>query len=484
MNTSRTTIQRDRAAGALVGLASGDAVGAGYEFDPPMAAGHPVAMIGGGPAPFQPGEWTDGTSMAIAIAEIAATGADLRHEDSLDYIAERWHWWSRTAKGIDTQTATVLSMAGSQGISAQMCRRAAQDLHERIGRSGGDRSLMRTAPVALSYLDDEDALVVAARLISELTHFHPEAGDACVLWCLAIRHAVLTGDLEVRIGLPHIPSGRRDTWAARVAEAEQAGAYHFALGNERAASALQAAWAAVVHTPTPTDDPVCRVFRADHLRLAIETAARARGHTNTVAAIAGGLVGAAYGASAVPWHWRLTLKGWPGLNTRGLVKLANLTVEGGDARTFAVGYRACRNVPRPVRHPDDDALWLGAAPSLHSLPAGIDAVVSLCPVEDGHIPAGVVHLHADIGCSNRELALLDSARAVEALRAQGRTVFAHGATATNRAPAVAVLYAARCRGRSIDAALDGVRAVMSDVDMEPALRRALHVLHPAGGGGR
>ena len=35
-------------------------------------------MVGGGSFGWEPGEWTDDTSMAIAIAEVAATGADLR----------------------------------------------------------------------------------------------------------------------------------------------------------------------------------------------------------------------------------------------------------------------------------------------------------------------------------------------------------------------------------------------------------------------
>ena len=69
---------------------------------------------------------------------------------------------------------------------------------------------MRTAPLALAYLDDEAALVEAARSVSELTHYDPEAGDACVLWCLAIRHAVLTGVLDARIGLQHIDADRRE----------------------------------------------------------------------------------------------------------------------------------------------------------------------------------------------------------------------------------------------------------------------------------
>jgi ADP-ribosyl-[dinitrogen reductase] hydrolase len=33
-----------------------------------------------------PGEWTDDTSMAIAIAEVATTGADLRAEAAQDMI--------------------------------------------------------------------------------------------------------------------------------------------------------------------------------------------------------------------------------------------------------------------------------------------------------------------------------------------------------------------------------------------------------------
>ena len=37
-------------------------------------------MVGGGSFGWEPGEWTDDTSMAIAIAEVAATGADLREE--------------------------------------------------------------------------------------------------------------------------------------------------------------------------------------------------------------------------------------------------------------------------------------------------------------------------------------------------------------------------------------------------------------------
>ena len=43
-----TTAQLDRACGALLGTAAGDALGAPYEFGPPRGPELEVAMVGGG----------------------------------------------------------------------------------------------------------------------------------------------------------------------------------------------------------------------------------------------------------------------------------------------------------------------------------------------------------------------------------------------------------------------------------------------------
>jgi ADP-ribosyl-[dinitrogen reductase] hydrolase len=153
-----TTAQLDRACGVLLGTAAGDALGAAYEFGPPRGPKLEVAMVGGGSFGWEPGEWTDDTSMAIAIAEVAATGADLRDEGALDAIARRWHEWSQHAKDVGVQTRSVLSRAGRHGISAQTARAESAALHNRTGRTAGNGSLMRTAPLALAYLDDEAAL--------------------------------------------------------------------------------------------------------------------------------------------------------------------------------------------------------------------------------------------------------------------------------------------------------------------------------------
>jgi len=74
------------------------------------------------------------------------------------------------------------------GAAARM-RQAAADLHARTGRTACNGSLMRTSPVALARLGDPDAIAQAATAVSALTRADPVAGDACVLWCLAIDRA-------------------------------------------------------------------------------------------------------------------------------------------------------------------------------------------------------------------------------------------------------------------------------------------------------
>ena len=118
-------------------------------------------MVGGGGFGWEPGEWTDDTAMAIAIAEAAATGKDLRDESAQDAIVARWHGWAQSAKDVGVQTRSVLAHGRSQGITAARARTESEKLHRRTGRTAGNGSLMRTAPAALAYLDEEDALARA-----------------------------------------------------------------------------------------------------------------------------------------------------------------------------------------------------------------------------------------------------------------------------------------------------------------------------------
>jgi hypothetical protein len=132
---------------------------------------------------------------------------------------------SGTAKDAGIQTPDVLAAIDPARPAASMLECAAQRFSGGA-KSAGNGSLMRTAPVALAYLDHDgragdDATVGAAIAVSDLTHGDPDCADACVLWCLAIRHAVLTGELDIRRGLEGLAADRRMLWSARLDEAEQ-----------------------------------------------------------------------------------------------------------------------------------------------------------------------------------------------------------------------------------------------------------------------
>ncbi|STZ41797.1 ADP-ribosylation/crystallin J1 [Mycolicibacterium gilvum] len=477
------TSLHDRIEGVLLATAAGDALGAPYEFGSPRGPELEVAMVGGGI--WERGEWTDDTSMAIAVAEVAATGADLRTQDAQDAVVARWHEWSRRAKDVGVQTRSVLTAAAQEGVvTAARAREAAARLHARTGRTAGNGSLMRTAPVALAYLDDEDAMVEAARALSELTHFDPDAGDACVLWCCAIRHAVLTAQIDVRIGLRHIDWSRRKVWQERLDAAEAGRPSSFAH-NGWVVAALQAAWSAISTTPVPVDDPASGVFHADHLRLSLDAAVRAGHDTDTVAAIAGGLLGAAYGASAVPVQWRELLHGWPGVTARNLVGVASAIHRGGEPDQFDFTYPGS-SVDAVARHPYDDGVMLGGIGVLRRLPADVDAVMSLCRLADDDVPAVMPHVEvrlidrvADDENPHLDFVLLDAVRAVERLRREGRTVLVHCVGAYSRTPTVGALYGARLRGVGVDRALADIQKALPGAHPNPAFRKALQRLHPS-----
>lgn len=72
---------RDRRRGMLLGLAVGDALGAAVEFKPPGTFEQVTGYRDGGPHGLEPGEWTDDTSMALALADsIAHAGWDLDNQ--------------------------------------------------------------------------------------------------------------------------------------------------------------------------------------------------------------------------------------------------------------------------------------------------------------------------------------------------------------------------------------------------------------------
>ena len=501
-----TSAQMDRACGAPLGSAVGDALGAGYEFGCAAVGPDGPAMIGGGLGNFAPGEWTDDTAMTWPVLAAAAKGADLASPEALDEVAQGFlDWYASGPADIGTQTRQVLSSlrhtslpeelalqasrreslrdgagAPPQGPDEPLATRmtqAAADLHARTGRTGGNGSLMRTSPVALAHLDDPQRLTAAAEAVSALTHTDERAGQACALWSHAIRHAVLEGELDVRVGLPFLSGEAQDFWTGRIEEAESREPAAF-TPNGYVVTAFQAAWSAIHHTPMPGDMP-CR-----HLQDSLDTAIRIGNDTDTVAAIAGGLLGARWGASAVPAAWRRIVHGYPGRTAEDLVEAATLAVRGG--RPNAYGWPGVERIdslqarrPVLVRHPFDDGVWLGNVLALDELPEEITAVVSLCLTGSRQVPAGVVHvpfrLIDEPGAEanpNLDVVLTDAARTVTSLRAEGHQVLVHCVAAQSRTPTVGIAHALEL-GVDLETATREVVAALPEASPHRGFRAAL-----------
>lgn len=474
-----TTAQLDRAAGVLVATAAGDALGAGYEFGPALPITTPVTMKGGGPFRFSPAEWTDDTSMAIVIANAILDAADSGRSpgapESLASMVTGWQAWAAESKDIGAQTSAVLHRAARLMAEGQPPERAAtlaaQGHHDATGRSAGNGSLMRTAPLALAFLDQAADLWDTTSRVSILTHHELDASEACQLWTAAIRHAVLTGRLDVQIGLLQLNSERAGVWLCRIRAAEASQPRDF-RNNGWVVEAFQGAWSSIHHAVTAAGS-----VGPESLRLALENAVRGGNDTDTVAAIAGGLIGAAAGYSAVPAEWRRRLHGWGADGELDLVSLALDLAHGARRpnawpRVNTVDYSGWRGTGTVVQHPADPGVWIGGSAQLpfvgspdaptHGLPAAlgeVSAVVSLCRVgtdearhidSENHVTFWLIDNADPAENAHLEFVLRDAARAVHQFRQEGRTVYLHCVQAESRTPTVAALYGSLLGGAAMD----------------------------------
>lgn len=305
---TESAVTHDRIAGALIGAAAGDALGAPYEFTHPG----PDVVIeprGGGAFGWESGEWTDDTDLTVCVAYGLIHG-DVLEATGLDDIAARFRaWLEQRPKDVGRQTKLAILHGGDTAAAMTAFVESRADTH-----SGGNGSLMRTAPVALRYLDDPAACVEAARRISALTHPDSQAGIPCAMWSYAIRHAIVYGDIN---GPLHYLEEFADPaesafWSRTLTDAAAGEPARDFRNNGWVVHALQTAWWAISTTPGSGED---------HLAAALERCVRAGGDTDTTAAIAGALLGARWGASAVPDAWRAQLHGYPGLDGDDLGEL-------------------------------------------------------------------------------------------------------------------------------------------------------------------
>ncbi len=273
---------RDRALGAFLGLAVGDAVGATLEFSKRDSEPRLTDLIGGGPHRLTPGHWTDDTAMALALAESLVACGSLDCRDLMERFAR---WWRR---GEYSCTGSCFDI----GLTV----RAALARYEETGdpmagvtdpRTAGNGSLMRLAPVALRFSEDREALLAAAAEQSRTTHGAQETVDACRGFAALLADGV-HGMPRAEVlaprdfaGAPKIAEILAGSWRGKPREEIRSGGY--------VVDTLEAAlWS---------------VARTADFRSAVLLAANLGGDADTVAAVTGQLAGAFYGMSGIPEEW-------------------------------------------------------------------------------------------------------------------------------------------------------------------------------------
>lgn len=324
--------QMNHALGALLGLAVGDATGTTHEFRqleappfPSLALGPLRGPIGGGPFEVAPGEVTDDTHMACCLE------ANLQEFDfyPANLVVESYAQWMDLAFDIGQQTRASLSAylngygpleAGFRVWENSKCQAA------------GNGSLMRTAPIGVHFAEDHEGRRRASLMDSSLTHADPRCSLACAAFNAAVSLAVkgstsplemlaaaaaelpLAADHLIRVfpemapqDIPSLSAPFWNAWPGRVQDA---------LADLQ--KDLEAAQQATPGLDQPTlhlqeHQGFVRVaFRLAFWQLLHRTSfeeglldtVNRGGDADTNGAITGALLGAYYGAEAIPPAWR------------------------------------------------------------------------------------------------------------------------------------------------------------------------------------
>jgi len=277
---------RDRAIGALLGLAAGDALGTTLEFCRRDAKPRVTDLVGGGPFGLRPGEWTDDTAMALALgesllAEPALEAADLMHRFTDWY---RTGTYSCTGRCFDIGITTRQAIARWQASGDPMAGSADP-------MAAGNGSLMRLAPVAIRHWQDRPALRETAARQSRTTHGAAEAIEACVAFAEILADAIQ--------GLPRsqVLRDRGPRYCGAIGPI-LAGSWR---GKQRC---KVNASGYVAHS---LEASLWSIGRTKGFGPAVILAANLGEDADTTAAITGQLAGAIHGAEGIPAAWRRRL---------------------------------------------------------------------------------------------------------------------------------------------------------------------------------
>lgn len=301
--TINTEMLKDKIAGALYGVAVGDALGGPLEFmtAEQIAQRHGLVteMIGGGWLNLRPGETTDDTAMTMAVAKgiMEAPGSPI------PAIGARFIRWANSGpKDIGgTCRASIGHAAFLAGkrqseeypvLTEDIWFDAAKDTaKQNHGRSGGNGALMRAIYPALYYPAEERAVQETINQ-GRMTHWDADSDEACKIYA-AMVHCIIADAASgasdataLLLGLHNSLGGTRYDLEdimekGRAGELRPTGYVVYSLE-----CALYALW----ETSRECDEAIIK-------------AANMGGDADTIAAICGGLAGALYGFAAIPQDW-------------------------------------------------------------------------------------------------------------------------------------------------------------------------------------
>ena len=189
--------RHDRVAGAFVGLAIGDALGAPVEFCRRGTFELVEGFRAGGKFDLPAGAWTDDTAMALCLAQSLIEMHEIEPKDLLERFARWLEFGENTstgvAVGVGQNTLRVLGEFKRNGTLEAV----------RFGsKNDGNGSLMRLAPVACGGTFTPEMVISMASAQSRTTHASDIADECCQFTALLINELLCGNDyVEARRNL-------------------------------------------------------------------------------------------------------------------------------------------------------------------------------------------------------------------------------------------------------------------------------------------
>ena len=291
---------RDRVVGAVLGLALGDALGAPFEFRRAHDVPDPIPAFDLPWMGLPPGSTTDDTAMAMNLVRSLA---DRGGFDADDLAARHLAWFAGGPPDVGNLTRRVLSRAATGVPAADAARAVWEERGPEV--SAGNGSVMYCAPLGAAYANRREELLDAAPALSALTHYDERCRTAVLAVTLAVA-ALVRGEtaqaaVEDAVGTTIDREGGEELEflvgavdVQRPVDGPDQGFVLFTAGL-----GLQALYRVADDVPVAPDDVERELRRVVALG----------GDTDTNAAVAGALLGAAAGAANLPARWVARLQG-------------------------------------------------------------------------------------------------------------------------------------------------------------------------------